>query len=56
MLPVGTLLLLALVAASRGVPPDRIVSVAAVGDLQLSVAVRNAHDLPGGDPFAAVVG
>ena len=56
MLPVGPLLLLALLAASRGVPPERTVSVAAVGDLQLSVAARNADGLPAGDPFAAVAG
>jgi poly-gamma-glutamate capsule biosynthesis protein CapA/YwtB (metallophosphatase superfamily) len=52
--PTVPLLLLALLAAVRGPAPEQSVSLAAVGDVQLSVALRGVDELPGGDPFGLV--
>jgi poly-gamma-glutamate synthesis protein (capsule biosynthesis protein) len=53
--PVVPLLLLGLLAALRGGEPfERRVSFAAVGDIQLGMALRAEDELPGGDPFAFV--
>lgn len=48
------LLLAALAAVGHGLPDDRRVTLAAVGDIQLQANVRRPEDLPGGDPFAFV--
>jgi poly-gamma-glutamate synthesis protein (capsule biosynthesis protein) len=53
--PIVPLLLLGLLAAVRGGEPlERRVSFAAVGDIQLGMALRAENQLPGGDPFALV--